>query len=218
MWLKVNTYRKRSEITYNGGGVHYTNLRDGTQGIAWENEKGFMTLNSFSFGSFYNNGSYIFACNPMGNNQYQIFNCYVRPSSFDINNGVIRWSGNQYNPTIENHLYGGNIYAFSFMLEFLSKNNGLTNNCGIEVFINGETIARHYVTGNSHYLQNFICGGVYTGNKYGTLGFRPIGNLNFKRGYENVIIHYFIVYSQPIRLHERNEYISSKVYYLEGDI
>lgn len=218
MWLKINTYRKRAEITINGGGEHYLRLKEYSQDIAWENEKAYMTLNNFAFGSFLNNGSYIFACNPLGNNEYRVFSGYVRSNTNNIENGNLRWSGNQYNPTVVNHLYRGSIYAFSFMLEFISKNNGLTNNCGIDVLIGNNLIARHYITGNSHYLQNFICGGIYPSGLNDLLWFRPLGNLQFKRGYENVIIHYFNLWTQPIRLHEYNQYISSKIYFMEGDI
>lgn len=216
MWVKVNTYRKRAEININGSGVHGVNLREHYDGINWENERGFMTMNNFAFNSFFNSGNCIFACNPKGNNYYEVFNCYVRANSQDSNFGLLQWSGNQYNPTIQNNLYSGNIFAFSFMLEFLSKNNGITNNCGIEVFIDNYIVARHYISGNSQYLQNFVVGGVYTENKAGTLGFRPVGNLNFKRGYENVIIHYFKVYTQPIVLLGGN--IGNTIWFLEGDI
>ena len=216
MWVKVNTYRKRMEINVNGSGIHGVNLRAYYGGVNWENERGFMTMNNFAFNSFFNSGNCIFACNPKGDNYYEVYNCYVRANNFDSNYGLIQWSGYQYNPTIQNNLYSGNIYAFSFMLEFLSKNNGITNNCGIEVFIDNYTVARHYVSGNSQYLQNFVVGGVYTGNMIGTLGIRPIGNLNFKRGYENGVIHYFKLYTQPIALLSAN--IGNTIWFLEGDI
>lgn len=216
MWLKINTYQKRAEYVVQDGKI--LNLREQQYNIAWNNERIFTTLNSFLWGSHSNKGTYIFNANPLGDNQYKVVSSMVAAQNGNWDNGLIRWSGNQYNPTIENHFYNGTIYAFSFMMEFLSKNNGLIGDCGFDIFIGGNILGRYRINGNNQYMQNIMCGDVNTGGWSGAFGFRPIGNLQFKRGYENLVVHYMNIWTQPIKLHEQQNAISVKCLAIEGDM
>lgn len=219
MWLKVNTYQKRAEYVVNNG--YNLNLKGNQHNLPWVNERVFTTMNSFQWGSYANLGTYIFNANPLGDNQYKVVSCMVASQSNDTrrwDNGLIRWSGNQYNPTVENHFYNGTVYAFSFMMEFLSKNNGLIGDCGFDVFVGGTILGRYRINGNNQYMQNLMCGDVNTGGWNGAFGFRPVGNLQFKRSYENVIVHYMNIWTQPIRLHEQQNIITVKCLAMEGDM
>lgn len=216
MWLKISTYQKRAEYTVQNGKI--LNLREQQHNIAWNNERVFTTMNSFMWGSYANKGTYIFNANPLGDNHYKVVSSMVVAQNGNWDNGLIRWSGNQYNPTIENHFYNGTVYAFSFMMEFLSKNNGLIGDCGFDIFIGGDILGRYRINGNNQYMQNLMCGDVNTGGWNGAFGFRPIGNLQFKRSYENLVVHYMNIWTQPIRLHEQQNAISVKCLALEGDM
>ena len=103
-------------------------------------------------------------------------------------------------------------------MEFMSKNNGLIGDCGFDVFIGGTILGRYRINGNNQYMQNIVCGDVNTGGWSGAFGFRPIGNLQFKRGYENLVVHYMNIWTQPIKLHEHQNAISVKCLAIEGDM
>lgn len=219
-WKKVTLIKKKLMGTVSHDS--WFNLRDLTGGVGWKNERVFLNQNNFMIGydradiqrRIYYGLSFAVA-NPKGSNLYntQIGIVKVNSPSNSPHHGLIHASGNEYNSNITNVIFSGTFYAFLFMLAYDNKRNGLVSNSGFNVYANNVLISQQYIENDYGFLNNF-CVAQYTGGWTGNIEIRPIGNRNFKVGYENFRIHNLFIYTQPVTFYPNTATYTA----IEGDI
>ena len=216
-WKRTTLVKKRYETVVSHNDT--INLRSFTDNVAWEDERVLLNWNNFNIGgnigvntiSYY--GLAMAVANPIGNNVYNTQIGVVKPTSSVVTSGLVTNSGIQFNSNSNYTIFSGTYYAFFFMVAFNNKFNGLINNSGFEVYANNNLIARHYVTKDYNHLNNFVVA-KYTGGWAGNIEIRPVGNRNFKVGYENAVIHNLFIYTQPVTFYGN----TASLIAIEGDI
>ena len=220
-WKRTTLVKKRYETVV--GHNDTINLRSFTDNVAWEDERVLLNWNNFNLGgnigvdtiNYY--GLAMAVANPISNN---IYNTQVGVVKINIdesiqrpNYGLITNSGIQFNSNSIYTVFSGTYYAFFFMVAFNNKLNGLINGSGFEVYANNNLIARHFVSKDYNFLNNFVVAR-YTGGLTGNIEIRPVGNRNFKVGYENAVIHNLFIYTQPVTFYGN----TASLIAIEGDI
>ena len=216
-WKRTTLVKKRYETVVSHNNT--INLRSFTDNVAWEDERVLLNWNNFNMGgnigvntvNYY--GLAMAVANPIGNNVYNTQIGVVKPTSSVVTSGLVTNSGIQFNSNSNYTIFSGTYYAFFFMVAFNNKFNGLINNSGFEVYANNNLIARHYVTKDYNHLNNFVVA-KYTGGWTGNIEIRPVGNRNFKVGYENAVIHNLFIYTQPVTFYGN----TASLVAIEGDI
>ena len=216
-WKRTTLVKKRYETVVSHNDT--INLRSFTDNVAWEDERVLLNWNNFNMGgnigvntvNYY--GLAMAVANPIGNNVYNTQIGVVKPTSSVVTSGLVTNSGIQFNSNSNYTIFSGTYYAFFFMVAFNNKFNGLINNSGFEVYANNNLIARHYVTKDYNHLNNFVVAR-YTGGLTGNIEIRPVGNRNFKVGYENAVIHNLFIYTQPVTFYGN----TASLIAIEGDI
>lgn len=217
-WKKITVIKKRYEQLVSHD--NWINLREKTGNIEWVDERVLLNQNNFMVGvnpldvqsrMYY--GLSIAVANPKNNNIYNTQIGIIKVNGGNPHAGLIYQSGNQFNSNFNHTVYNGTYYAFFFMVAFNNKRNGLTNNSGFEIYANNNLIARHYVRQSDTFLNNFVVA-QYTGGWSGSIEIRPIGNRNFKVGYENGVIHNLFIYTQPVTFYSN----IANLIAIEGDI
>lgn len=216
-WKRTTLVKKRYETSV--GHNNTINLRSFTDNVAWEDERVLLNWNNFNLGgnigtnaiNYY--GLAMAVANPIGNNVYNTQIGVVKVNNNNSNYGLVHSSGMQFNSNANYTVFSGTYYAFFFMVAFNNKFNGLINNSGFEVYANNNLIARHYVTKDYNFLNNFVVA-KYTGGWTGNIEIRPYGNRNFKIGYENAVIHNLFIYTQPVTFYSN----TASLIAIEGDI
>ena len=216
-WKRTTLVKKRYETVVSHNDT--INLRSFTDNVAWEDERVLLNWNNFNIGgnigvntvNYY--GLAMAVANPIGNNVYNTQIGVVKPTSSVVTSGLVTNSGIQFNSNSNYTIFSGTYYAFFFMVAFNNKFNGLINNSGFEVYANNNLIARHYVTKDYNHLNNFVVAR-YTGGLTGNIEIRPVGNRNFKVGYENAVIHNLFIYTQPVTFYSN----TASLIAIEGDI
>ena len=216
-WKRTTLVKKRYETVVSHNNT--INLRSFTDNVAWEDERVLLNWNNFNIGgnigvntvNYY--GLAMAVANPIGNNIYNTQIGVVKLTSSVDTSGLVTNSGIQFNSNSNYTIFSGTYYAFFFMVAFNNKFNGLINNSGFEVYANNNLIARHYVTKDYNHLNNFVVAR-YTGGLTGNIEIRPVGNRNFKAGYENAVIHNLFIYTQPVTFYGN----TANLIAIEGDI
>ena len=216
-WKRTTLVKKRYETVVSHNNT--INLRSFTDNVVWEDERVLLNWNNFNMGgnigvntvNYY--GLAMAVANPIGNNVYNTQIGVVKPTSSVVTSGLVTNSGIQFNSNSNYTIFSGTYYAFFFMVAFNNKFNGLINNSGFEVYANNNLIARHYVTKDYNHLNNFVVA-KYTGGWTGNIEIRPVGNRNFKVGYENAVIHNLFIYTQPVTFYGN----TASLVAIEGDI
>lgn len=216
-WKRTTLVKKRYETSV--GHNNTINLRSFTDNVAWEDERVLLNWNNFNLGgnigtnaiNYY--GLAMAVANPIGNNVYNTQIGVVKVNNNNSNYGLVHSSGMQFNSNANYTVFSGTYYAFFFMVAFNNKFNGLINNSGFEVYANNNLIARHYVTKDYNFLNNFVVA-KYTDGWTGNIEIRPYGNRNFKTGYENAVIHNLFIYTQPVTFYSN----TASLIAIEGDI
>ena len=220
-WKRTTLVKKRYETVVK----HDTtiNLRNFTDNVAWEDERVLLNWNNFNLGGYIGTntinyyGLAMAVANPIGNNIYNtqvgVVRVNIDTETQGTNHGLIVNSGIQFNSNTNYTVFSGTYYAFFFMVAFNNKLNGLINGSGFEVYANNNLIARHFVSKDYNFLNNFVVAR-YTGGLTGNIEIRPVGNRNFKVGYENAIIHNLFIYTQPVTFYGN----TASLIAIEGDI
>ena len=216
-WKRTTLVKKRYETVVSHNNT--INLRSFTDNVAWEDERVLLNWNNFNIGgnigvntvNYY--GLAMAVANPIGNNIYNTQIGVVKLTSSVDTSGLVTNSGIQFNSNSNYTIFSGTYYAFFFMVAFNNKFNGLINNSGFEVYANNNLIARHYVTKDYNHLNNFVVAR-YAGGLTGNIEIRPVGNRNFKVGYENAVIHNLFIYTQPVTFYGN----TASLIAIEGDI
>ena len=216
-WKRTTLVKKRYETVVSHNNT--INLRSFTDNVVWEDERVLLNWNNFNMGgnigvntvNYY--GLAMAVANPIGNNVYNTQIGVVRPTNSNVTSGLVTNSGIHFNSSSNYTIFSGTYYAFFFMVAFNNKFNGLINNSGFEVYANNNLIARHYVTKDYNHLNNFVVA-KYTGGWTGNIEIRPVGNRNFKVGYENAVIHNLFIYTQPVTFYGN----TASLIAIEGDI
>lgn len=220
-WKRTTLVKKRYETIV--GHNNTINLRSFTDNVAWEDERVLLNWNNFNLGgsigidtiNYY--GLAMAVANPIGNNVYNtqvgVVRVNISNDSQGTNHGLIVNSGIQFNSNANYTVFSGTYYAFFFMVAFNNKLNGLINGSGFDVYANNNLIARHFVSKDYNHLNNFVVA-KYTGGWTGNIEIRPVGNRNFKVGYENAVIHNLFIYTQPVTFYGN----TASLIAIEGDI
>ena len=216
-WKRTTLVKKKYETVV--GHDSWINLRNYTDNVAWEDERVLLNWNNFNVGgsvgidtiNYY--GLAMAVANPVGNNVYNTQIGVVNVNNNNSSYGLVHSSGMQFNSNSNYTVFSGTYYAFFFMVAFNNKFNGLINNSGFEIYANNNLIARHYVTKDYNFLNNFVVAR-YTGGWTGNIEIRPTGNRDFKIGYENGTIHNLFVYTQPVKFYTN----TANLVAIEGDI
>lgn len=217
-WKKVTVIKKKYEQVVSHD--NWINLREKTDNIEWVDERVLLNQNNFMLGinpfdiqNRMYHGLSIAVANPKQDNIYNTQIGIIKNSNSNPHTGLVHQSGNQFNCNYNHTVFSGTYYAFFFMVAFNNKRNGLTNNSGFEVYANNNLIARHYVRQSDTFLNNFVVA-QYTGGWTGSIEIRPLGNRNFKVGYENGVIHNLFIYTQPVIFYPNEANLIA----IEGDI
>ena len=216
-WKRTTLVKKRYETVV--GHNANINLRNFTDNVAWEDERVLLNWNNFNLGGYVGTdtinyyGLAMAVANPIGNNIYNTQIGVVKVNNNESNYGLIYNSGIQFNSNANYTIFSGTYYAFFFMIAFNNKLNGLTNGSGFDVYANNNLIARHFVNKDYNFLNNFVVA-KYTGGWTGNIEIRPVGNRNFKVGYENAVIHNLFIYTQPVTFYGN----TASLIAIEGDI
>ena len=216
-WKRTTLVKKRYETVV--GHNANINLRNFTDNVAWEDERVLLNWNNFNLGGYAGTntinyyGLAMAVANPIGNNIYNTQIGVVKVNNNESNYGLIYNSGIQFNSNANYTIFSGTYYAFFFMIAFNNKLNGLTNGSGFDVYANNNLIARHFVNKDYNFLNNFVVA-KYTGGWTGNIEIRPVGNRNFKVGYENAVIHNLFIYTQPVTFYGN----TASLIAIEGDI
>ena len=216
-WKRTTLVKKKYETVV--GHDSWINLRNYTDNVAWEDERVLLNWNNFNVGgsvgidtiNYY--GLAMAVANPVGNNVYNTQIGVVKVNNNNSSYGLVHSSGMQFNSNSNYTVFSGTYYAFFFMVAFNNKFNGLINNSGFEIYANNNLIARHYVTKDYNFLNNFVVA-KYTGGWTGNIEIRPTGNRNFKIGYENGVIHNLFIYTQPVTFYSN----TASLIAIEGDM
>ena len=219
-WVKTTVFRKKLELDVSNN--QYINLKQYTSNIAWVDEKVFVNQNSFNVVGMgtdmtnYYGLSYAVA-NPVGDNIYHTQIGIAVPSNQQQNAsyGLISTGGLNYTPHGNNIIHTGIWSGFLAFFTFTNKRNGLTNDCGIEVYASNRLVARHYVKTPDRFLNNFnvayfVAGTTMTGN----IEIRPVGTLKYKVGYEPIVCYNLFIYTVPLTIYNN----TGRLIALEGDI
>ena len=216
-WKRTTLVKKKYETVVGHNAT--INLRNFTDNVAWEDERVLLNWNNFNLGGYVGAdtinyyGLAMAVANPIGNNVYNTQIGVVKVNNNKSNYGLIYNSGIQFNSNANYTIFSGTYYALFFMVAFNNKLNGLINNSGFEVYANNNLIARHYVTKDYNFLNNFVVA-QYTGGWTGNIEIRPVGNRNFKVGYENAVIHNLFIYTQPVTFYGN----TASLIAIEGDM
>ena len=216
-WKRTTLVKKRYETLV--GHNANINLRNFTDNVAWEDERVLLNWNNFNLGGYVGTdtinyyGLAMAVANPISNNVYNTQIGVVKVNNNESNYGLIYNSGIQFNSNANYTIFSGTYYAFFFMIAFNNKLNGLTNGSGFDVYANNNLIARHFVNKDYNFLNNFVVA-KYTGGWTGNIEIRPVGNRNFKVGYENAVIHNLFIYTQPVTFYGN----TASLIAIEGDI
>ena len=222
-WKRTTLVKKRYETVVSHNNT--INLRNFTDKVAWEDERVLLNWNNFNLGgnigvdtiNYY--GLAMAVANPIGNNIYNtqvgVVRVNIDTKTQGTNHGLIVNSGIQFNSNANYIVFSGTYYAFFFMVAFNNKLNGLINGSGFEVYANNNLIARHFVSKDYNFLNNFVVARFTdTAGWTGNIEIRPVGNRNFKVGYENAVIHNLFIYTQPVTFYGN----TASLIAIEGDI
>lgn len=217
-WKRTTLIKKRYETTV--GHDSWVNLRNVTAGISWVDERVLLNQCNFYIGGssqdvgarrYY--GLSFAVANPKGGNNYNMQIGITKVNNYNPAHSLVMQSGIPFNANAPYTVFSGTYYAFFFMIAFNNKYNGLTSNSGFNVYASGNLIAQHYVTENFNYMNSFVVA-QYTGGWIGSIEIHPIGNRNFKSGYENAVIHNLFIYTQPVTFYPNNATLIA----IEGDM
>lgn len=222
-WKRTTLVKKRYETVV--GHNNTINLRNFTDNVAWEDERVLLNWNNFNLRGYAGTntinyyGLAIAVANPIGNNIYNtqvgVVRVNINTNTQGTNHGLIVNSGIQFNSNVNYTVFSGTYYAFFFMVAFNNKLNGLINGSGFEVYANNNLIARHFVSKDYNFLNNFVVARFTdTAGWTGNIEIRPVGNRNFKVGYENAVIHNLFIYTQPVTFYGN----TASLIAIEGDI
>ena len=217
-WKRTTLIKKRFETVVSHD--QWVNLRSLTANVGWIDERVLLNQCNFYIGGsnqdvearqYY--GLSFAVANPKGNNNYNMQIGITKVNNSNPAHGLVVQSGIPFNANAPYTVFNGTYYAFFFMVAFNNKYNGLTSYSGFNVFASGNLIAQHFVSEAHNYLNNFVVA-QYTGGWTGSIEIHPIGNRNFKLGYENAVIHNLFIYTQPVTFFPNNATLVA----IEGDI